>query len=233
MHRSPQNYAIATVTQAAPYTPLIELHPCAPVALFAPAQPQAYATREEWLIAAVHALAPVFEGAGATVPHDVKVTCGWAAGKLSALGQCFPRTYSAAGVNEIFISPSMDDAPRVLDVLVHELIHASDDCVSGHKGHFAKVARNLDLEGKLTATSAGPKMRATCEYVVSLIGPYPHARIDFSQRKKQTTRMLKHECEACGAVWRMASKWQVVACPCCTAPIAGAGDAGDTDDTGE
>ena len=230
-----QTYDGAVAVVAGPeFSELIELADArsALAHFIAPVQ-RTYDTREEWLIAAVRALTPIFADAGATVPRDVKVTCGWAAGKPSALGQCFPRSYSAAGVNEVFIAPSMDDAPRVLDVLVHELIHASDDCASGHKGHFAKVARKLDLEGKLTATTAGPKMRATCEYVVSLIGPYPHARLDFSQRKKQGTRMLKHECKACGAVWRMASKWQVVACPCCTAPIAGAGDAGDTDDTGD
>jgi len=44
---------------------------------------------------------------------------------------------------------------------------------------------------------------------------------------------LKHECSDCGAVWRMAAKWTPIACPCCTAPLAGAGDDADGDGADE
>lgn len=201
-------------------TPLIDLNHRA-VAMRAPAAavPQ-HATREAWLEAAIDQFRPLFASpaVGAPLPDVVKVTCGWAT-KTKAIGQAFPRAASAAGVNEVFISPKLDDAARVLDVLAHELVHVSDDCRSGHKGHFARVARALDMEGPLTATTAGPVLKATCEEIVRRIGAYPHAKLDFSQVKKQTTRMLKHECledrGGCGAVWRMAAKWHVLACPCC------------------
>ena len=218
---------------AAEFTDIIELRAPAAVTLYAPAAPIAYATREEWLNAAIAMLRPIFDVIGATLPESIKVTCGWAMGKPSALGQCFPRSWSAASVNELFIAPTLDDAERVLDVLVHELVHAADDCRDGHKGRFAKWARALDLEGALTATTAGPRLRETCAYIVSLIGAYPHAKLDMSARKKQTARMLKHECSDCGAVWRMAAKWTPIACPCCTAPLAGAGDDADGDGADE
>jgi hypothetical protein len=200
-------------------TPLIDLNePAVPMHYCPPSVPQ-HATREAWLEAAIDQFRPLFQRVGAPLPERVKVTCGWAT-KTKAIGQAFPRALSAAGVNEVFISPKLDDAARVLDVLAHELVHVSDDCKSGHKGHFARVARALDMVGPLTATTAGPVLKATCDEIVRRIGAYPHAKLDFTSVKKQTTRMLKHECPDCGAVWRMAAKWQPVACPCCTAELA-------------
>jgi len=201
-------------------TPLIDLNiysVSTPAA--APAAP-VHKTREQWLEAAIDQFRPLFASpaVGAPLPDVVKVTCGWAT-KTKAIGQAFPRSLSAAGLNEVFVSPKLDDAARVLDVLAHELVHVSDDCKSGHKGHFARVARALDMEGALTATTAGPVLKATCEEIVRRIGAYPHAKLDFTSVKKQSTRMLKHECEACGAVWRMAAKWAPVACPCCRADL--------------
>jgi predicted RNA-binding Zn-ribbon protein involved in translation (DUF1610 family) len=31
--------------------------------------------------------------------------------------------------------------------------------------------------------------------------------------------MVKHECPECGAIWRMAAKWEVTTCPCCGGEI--------------
>jgi hypothetical protein len=197
-------------------TPLIDLNAQPVPAHYAAPVPVQHPTREAWLEAAIDQFRPLFDAVGAPLPQRVKVTCGWAT-KTKAIGQAFPRALSAAGLNEVFVSPKLDDAARVLDVLCHELVHVSDDCRSGHKGHFARVARALDMVGALTATTAGPVLKATCEEIVRRIGAYPHAKLDFSQVKKQSTRMIKHECEECGAVWRMAAKWVVVGCPCCDA----------------
>jgi hypothetical protein len=208
-------------TQAPSITPLIDLNAYGVSTHHAqPAPVPQHPTREAWLEAAIDQFRPLFASpaVNAPLPERVKVTCGWAT-KHKAIGQAFPRALSAAAVNEVFISPKLDDAARVLDVLCHELVHVSDDCKSGHKGHFARVARALDMQGALTATTAGPVLKATCDEIVRRIGAYPHAKLDFTQVKKQTTRMLKHECSECGAVWRMAAKWQPVACPCCTAEL--------------
>ena len=56
-----------------------------------------------------------------------------AGAKSKTLGACYRRSQSKDGHNEIFINPTMDDTARVLDVALHEMIHAEDDCASGHK----------------------------------------------------------------------------------------------------
>lgn len=193
-----------------------------------------YKTREEWLVAAVAALAPLFAEAGEELPA-VRVSVGWPGGngrKNSVIGQCWATSQSADKVAQLFISPVLDDAARVLDVLAHELVHAVDDCQSGHKGRFAKIAKAIGLEGKMTATVAGAELKAKLEAIVAELGPYPHAALAAGQGadgpKKQGTRMLKVECaEGSGYVVRMTRKWldEVGAptCPCHSEQMVEAG----------
>ena len=177
--------------------------------------------RESWLVDAVHTLnRKVFIPAGYEVPDDTKVTCGWpsrgAIAKRKTLGECWPRSRSAKNINEIFLSPTMDDAVDVLGVLVHELVHAIDDCKHGHKAPFRKIAVAVGLEGKMTSTVAGDALTAKLEAIQDALGDYPHAELT-PPPPKQKSRQLKLECNDCGAVWRMSNKWLSLAtcCPCC------------------
>ena len=83
-----------------------------------------FTTREQWLVAAVeHLQSQVFGKVGLTIPTDVKVSCSFpSAGGLGkkrrTIGQCWARSASDANVNEVFISPTLDDSVLVLDVLV-------------------------------------------------------------------------------------------------------------------
>ncbi len=173
-------------------------------------------TREEWLEAGVRHLTVNFKSAGYALP-PVKVSCSWPGGGSARkrIGECWPTHFSAAKVNEIFISPRISDPVAALDILTHELCHAVDDCKSGHKAPFVKIARALGLEGKPTSTHAGDALKVSLQCIAKAIGPYPHSTLDLSARKKQTTRNLKHECSDCGATWRMAGKWTPICCPCC------------------
>ncbi|WDS51688.1 SprT-like protease [Microbacterium phage Barnstormer] len=182
-----------------------------------------FTTREEWLVAAIEALRPLFAEAGAELP-TVRVSVGWPGGngrKNSVIGQCWGSAASADKVAQVFISPVLDDAVKVLDVLTHELVHAVDDCQSGHKGPFAKLAKALGLEGKMTATVAGEELKAKLEDIAADLGDYPHAALAKAQGaegpKKQGTRMLKLECPADGYIVRTTAKWLelgVPTCPC-------------------
>ena len=175
--------------------------------------------REQYLEKAITELKPIFKSAGYDLP-PVKVTCSWPGGgsRLKCIGECWSRSASAADVNEIYISPVIDDSMRALDILAHELCHAVDDCQNGHRKPFSKIARGIGLAGKLTATSAGEKLAAQLAEIVATIGEYPHAAMNPGQnRKKQSTRMIKIECDDCAAVFRMSRQWaaQVETCPCC------------------
>ena len=80
-----------------------------------------------------------------------------------------------------------------MGTLVHELIHAIDDCQNGHKKPFRDMAVLVNLEGKMTATTSGEVLIGKLKIIFDELGAYPHRKIDASQRKKQTTRMIKYE----------------------------------------
>lgn len=185
-----------------------------------------YTTREEWLVAAVSELSALFSDIGETVPA-VRVSVGWPGGrgnKSRTIGQCWASHAASDKVAQLFVSPVLVDGARVLDVLSHELVHAVDDCQSGHKGRFTKIARALGLEGKMTATVAGDDLKAALEGIVETLGEYPHAALMAGAEgadgpKKQGTRMLKVECgEGSGYIARMTRTWLdaygAPLCPC-------------------
>ena len=121
------------------------------------------------------------------------------------LGVCFNRASSVNGVNEIFISPVLEDTSRVLDVLIHELIHAVDDCVHGHKGLFKQIALAVGLEGKMTSTVAGEELQKKLKAIIDVVGEYPHSELKLSG-KKQTTRNWKVACNCCEFSFRTSRK---------------------------
>jgi hypothetical protein len=122
-----------------------------------------------------------------------------------AIAVCFAKAASTDGVNEIFINPEIDEPTRVLDAMAHELIHAVDDCQSGHRNFFAKLAREIGLEGPFTATYAGEDLRGVLESYSVLLGEFPHSRMNTSKvHKKDGTRQRKVTCdhEECGFLFR-------------------------------
>ena len=167
-----------------------------------------FEARETWLQAGVAGLERIFDDAGYKLPA-VKVSCSWPGGGSARkrIGECWPRAASAAKVNEIFISPVVSEPVAALDILAHELCHAVDDCASGHKKPFAKIATGIGLMGKMTQTVAGPLLLPKLQKLAAQLGPYPHAQLSLAGRKKQSTRMIKVECSDCGGVYRTTQKW--------------------------
>jgi len=51
--------------------------------------------------------------------------------------------------------------------------------------------------------------------MVKFIGEYPHGAISYSNRRKQTTRMIKVVCPACDYTVRVSQKWIEVGLPTC------------------
>lgn len=172
-------------------------------------------TREQWLAAGLHMIYNrVFAPAGITWDvSTVRVSCSWPGGGSARkrIAECWPRLYSAAGLSEIFVSPMVADGVDALDCLTHEMVHSSDDCKSGHRGHFVKVCKAIGLtKGKPKSAAAGEELRVILAGIAEdLDSAYPHARLDLSQRKKKQTYLLKCKCldEDCGAVWRMTDTW--------------------------
>ncbi len=184
--------------------------------------------REAWLTEAcamiLDYLLELAVGSGYARP-PFRVSVGWPVGSRSgrkAIAQCFARSMSTDGTNEIFVSPIIDDVPMIMETLAHELIHALLDLADGHRGRFATLARAAGLVGPLTATTADDVLANVLKGFSDTLGDYPHARLDEAQRQRQTTRMKKFWCDACGFIGYTSGKWlyQLDAsdCPACAAP---------------
>ena len=192
-----------------------------------------YVDRETWLnAAAVLMQASVFTDAAiepqAWESVRYRVTCGFPLGyrgsrgtKQITLGQAFDPSISADGTYEVCVNPIMDAPSDVLAVLAHELVHVYCGIECGHRGAFRRVAVAIGLAGKMTATVAGSKLAETLADIADQLGPYPHAKIDPTLRKKQGTRNLKLVCNECGFTARTSGKWMSQAtqphsmCPVC------------------
>lgn len=172
--------------------------------------------REEWLNIALRELEEhVFIPNQIIRPNEcmIKVSCGWPAVralsvKKRTVGYCHKREQSGDKWNEIFISPLINDSLEVLATEVHEVVHAYDDCKSHHKGFFLKTMKTVGLEGKPTATHAGDLLTVCLNAIIERIGIYPHSELNPAIKdKKQSTRLVKAECPACGYVIRTTRKW--------------------------
>lgn len=132
--------------------------------------------REEWLTKGIEKLTPMFNAIDVTIPQNVRVSCGFCKGK-TAIGLCCPEIKSEGNFIEIFIDPQIAESTRALDVLAHELIHASlfsDSKRHGHGGKFKQIAEKIGLLPPMKATTASPFLKEKLEAIVKEIGEYPH-----------------------------------------------------------
>lgn len=167
--------------------------------------------REAWLEKAIKLLQPMFTEAELTVP-EIRVSVGWPSrGALSTknrtIGQCWYGENTGDDIPQIFISPVLDNQAEVLATLVHEILHASLPSGTGHKGAFVKGMKRLGLEGKPTATHAGKDLLEKLEPISNKLGDFPHSKISASTGPKQSTRLIKAECQDCGYTVRVTRKW--------------------------
>lgn len=124
-----------------------------------------------------------------------------------------------AGPGLLTLHPTIFANPaRVLDVLLHEMIHAARP-TDGHRGDFPKLARRVGLTGKMTATVAGSELKAKLDgYLTDRLPAMPNGHGDLSaDRKKQSTRLRKYVCPSCGQIIRAATDCLNAVCGECDA----------------
>jgi hypothetical protein len=169
--------------------------------------------RQQWLEFAVEALRERFADAGYRIPREIRFAIGWPkrATTCGAVGECWATSASSDHHAELFISPELTEGGRILDVLAHELVHATVGTAAGHKKPFRDCALKIGLVGPMRSTTAGPKFRAWAGALMQRIGPYPAGYL--IDVRKQSTRLLKCECATCGYIARVSQKWLTLAGP--------------------
>ena len=183
---------------------------------------QIYATREEWLQAAVDEFSGTFRELGSRLPKKIRVTCGFTSGGTRKtkknkimIGECWDSERSGDKTTEIMVSPIEDTPTRVLAILAHELCHAANGVQNGHHAAFPALARGLKLEGPLTMTFGGVDFANEHAHILKTLGDYPHAKLDTASKVKQGTRMIKCVCPDCGYTVRTTEKWLLIGMPHC------------------
>lgn len=192
-----------------------------------------YTTREQWLGAAAQM---IMQRDVMATDRRYRVSCGLPStrafsAKNKAIGQCWHEACTEDSVNEVYVSPTIDDAVQVFGTLTHELCHVVAGLEAKHGLDFKKVAQGVGLAGKMTATYVGDEMLPWVEECIAELGPYPHRALSKTAleldptKSKQSTRMLKAQCdgEGCEYTFRI-SKTQaergLPACPVCGGEIA-------------
>jgi hypothetical protein len=173
--------------------------------------------REAWMLRFVEASRPWFEEVSAPLPAKIRVTMSLTRGKR-VVAQCYARSASADGTNEILVRLDQAEAIEVADHLLHELCHAADDCQHRHGPGFARIAKAIGLVGPMKSTKLGDNARERSEAIIAELGPFPHAPLDVATGRRsgparQKNRHVKVTCvhederEACGYTCRLSRAW--------------------------
>ena len=183
--------------------------------------------REQWLAACAAHLRARYADAGYTLP-EFRLSVGWPSrnalsSRNRTIGQCWPASTCADGVPQVFISPALSDATRVADVLAHECGHVILPR-AGHRSAFKRCVESIGLVGKPTATVGSSQFNDWIrDAVIPDIGDYPHAQIDATSGKRQSTRLIKCQCGECGYTARTTRQWLIAQgaplCPCNQHPM--------------
>ena len=178
-----------------------------------------YKTREQWLNAAAQKLKPRFAAAGVDTTQPFRVSIGFPSSgrKGKAIGECWSNNSTADSVCEIYITPTLDNPNRIIDILAHELVHAYVGHEAKHGPAFKRVALAIGLTGKMTATVASDELNAWIDSILPSLGDLPHSALaaGTNGKKKQSTRMRKAHCTDCGYTVRVTAKWIDTAIPTC------------------
>lgn len=123
------------------------------------------------------------------------------------LGECHYLAPKNAEQHLVVISPTVWARSDVetLATLAHEMCHVQLGKAVGHRKSFGLLVEEIGLEGKATATSAGPSFKQFVETARKRLPKFPGGPVlQLIDKKKQTTRLRLYECE-CGTKVRVAS----------------------------
>jgi len=126
---------------------------------------------------------------------------------VRTVGQCASTGLHAGGLNLITITPAYDGSTLegtldILGTLVHELVHAVDNCESGHGEAFKRCALAVGLTPPMRSTGESQWLKdLMTEKIVKKLGLFPHQKLTAGGRP-DTVRNLKVSCNCCGFSFR-------------------------------
>jgi len=101
--------------------------------------------------------------------------------------------------------------------LVHELVHAVDDCQHKHGKEFKKIALSLGMKGPMRSAEAGPELKKRLEEMALKLGPYPHGKLKQSLKKTVRKARARARCPECNYEVPMYKRFLSYGPPLCPA----------------
>ena len=117
-----------------------------------------------------------------------------------------------------------------LDTLVHELVHAVDNCTNGHGEEFKKIAIKVGLKGPMRSAGAGDWLKRELLLIAGRLGEFPHCRLSLPVRTTQkTAKRPGAKCQKCGYEIVMLRKHLHLGPPLCPKDVQGMEETGEWD----
>ena len=147
-----------------------------------------YKTREEWLLAAVEAVRPLFQEKRHELPHDCQVSCGFASTGTRShhIGQCWSKESST-----------------------------DENCEHKHGKEFKKIALSLGMVGPMRSAGAGPELKVKLEGIAKALGPYPHGKLKVVHHRAISRSRPRAKCPTCGFQVPMLKRFLAYGAPIC------------------
>jgi hypothetical protein len=146
--------------------------------------------REEWLMAGVEKIRPLYRVCNLEIPKNVLVSVGFppTGGLTGTKGVCFSKEVSPTGARNIFISPLEADPIIVLGILSHELVHSALRHSAGHGKPFKGAMMQVGLEGEPKHCLPGKELASKLARIYEELGDYPHAGLVIPPKTPKTAK---------------------------------------------
>ena len=155
-------------------------------------------TREEWaqMILGNLFLALTEIGIAWNTPTPRELRVALAPLPRTTLGRCHSSKKSVGGnVNMIDLSTDQGDPLELTHTLLHELLHALDDCHSGHRGRWRRWADQIGIER--VGHKRGPIAEKLVQDALAAVGtPGNHVQTVPSKRKAESSQ-IRFACPEC------------------------------------
>ncbi len=130
--------------------------------------------QSKWLDRALEMLRPDFDQIGSPIPEFITILVNYPRRALSYswLGtwNCYWSVDDDPDFHMIFINPTVDGL-YALDILIHELVHATTN--DRHGDRFREVAAAIGLDDRGTASGAEETLLKRLRDIQMTLGPYP------------------------------------------------------------
>lgn len=183
-------------------------------------------TREQWAEAIAAALREPLSELGIEPtgrPRQVRIALAPLRGAL--LGLCYGSQKSVNGdTNLITISTDQGSALELVHTVLHELLHAYDDCKSGHRGRWKRWAEIIGMKAK-GHTRGLVAETLVCDALAEVGAPALHVQTQ-SKKIARPPSQIKFTCPSCDHHVHMPTKMAVkgdfnVQCICCLQTLCG------------